>query len=709
MASSKDFEDIITVELLFTDIDDSLSTIFPGLTNICHRLITNCDYTTDTLAFHIFDIILQNYIKLLDIDEFVDAITHDKSIEHNRFLRQYYSITNQYDIRATKKTSRDIFFFLFDQINSSKRIISYLQNNLSNENQILLHTCSFILYTILKLLDNLRVKLTSNDLVKYQNNLFNSFIVFIDQYFIRKETSKQHNILIGQIGRFIWNISHITPIIPILINANCPQACLRWLALSYLDSDEYEFILHILYNIARHDEGGSLLNKLDCAKIVRQFKTKVLNMKTDFIIHNERYLTLCRILDLILSLVVDLDELYLEEVNNGTIRQVLSLSKMIFEHPYYIPRSELLIILMKLCTNDHIMDYIIHHEQCPKFFIIISNTLSLDIEKNFYKFIENENDFPILSITALANIFWSISFDDRYKNPLIQNINLIKKLEEFREIYPMNNVALYIHIPYQMSSLRRAIDGIFYNLYPSKFEIKSNPTSKKICSLMISYSQVNINFCQELCGMLNKLPELSINVDYKNGKYSWKEIIETIEQSHAVLFLISKEFYYSKSCRQEFIYVTDTFKKLFFPIFIERDFKPSGWLHKRVARLKSIRFGENDFLNTCEELLALINDNLSLNISLINNTLDITKWNDNEIKQWFSDHHIISELYEFYHFQNGNELLLYATATLAFSWIKEYERIKVRFEEKFKQQERSLSQDQFLQFIYALKRLPKQT
>jgi hypothetical protein len=94
---------------------------------------------------------------------------------------------------------------------------------------------------------------------------------------------------------------------------------------------------------------------------------------------------------------------------------------------------------------------------------------------------------------------------------------------------------------------------------------------------------------------------------------------------------------------------------------------------------------------------------------LINNVLDVTKWNDNEIKQWFSDHHIISELYEFYHFQNGNELLLYATATLAFSWIKEYERIKVRFEEKFKQQERSLSQDQFLQFIYALKRLPKQT
>jgi hypothetical protein len=153
--------------------------------------------------------------------------------------------------------------------------------------------------------------------------------------------------------------------------------------------------------------------------------------------------------------------------------------------------------------------------------------------------------------------------------------------------------------------------------------------------------------------------------------------------------------------------VTDTLKKLFFPVFIDPDFKPSGWLHQRIARLKSIRFGQKDFSTTCEELLVLINENLSMNISLLNNSLEVAKWNDQEIKQWFIKCNLIPELYEFYHFQNGNELLLYAHATLAFVWTKEYERIKLRFEEKFKEQEQNLSRDQFLQFIYALKRLPK--
>jgi hypothetical protein len=359
--------------------------------------------------------------------------------------------------------------------------------------------------------------------------------------------------------------------------------------------------------------------------------------------------------------------------------------------------SEVLIILMKFFTNDTIMYYILHHDLCPKFLTVILNNSSMGSEKNLYKFIEEEDEeLRVLSINAIGNIFWSISFDDQYKNSLIQNMSLIKKLET----YSNDNMALYIHIPYQMSSLKRAMDGIFYNLYPSK----SNPLNKQKGSLMISYSQVNINFCRDLYDMLSKLPELTINVDFKNGKYSWKEIAETLEQSDAVIFLLSKEFYSSKSCRQEFIHVTDRLKKTYFPIFIDLDSKPPGWIHKHVTRVKSIHFGEKDFLNTCEELVTLINDNLSLNISLTNDFSDVTKWNDNEIKQWFIDHEIILELYEFYHFQNGNELLLYANAILEFPWIKEFDRVKVRFQNK-----QNLSQGQFLQFIHALKQLTKQT
>ena len=684
----------------------SLSIIFLQLNDIYQSLTAN---NYKKISFDIFELIFQNYLKLLDIDLFVEIIIDQNYTENNEFLRKYFSIT-WYEINyvQARRTARDVYFLFFDQLASSRRILSYLQNDLSNDNPILRNICAFILYTILKLLNDLHFIVTNKDLAKHQNNLFNSFIQFLDQYFTRKESSRQREILIEQIRRFLSKLSHFTPTIPIFINIHCPQSCLRWLSIPYLDIFEYEFFLVMLYNTAHHDEGVSLLNQSNCAKIVRQFQANEMNKRTDYIINQEMRWRMYRILDLIVASTVDLDTLYLDEDRTGTIKRVLVLCKTVFEHPahpYEYKTSDLLIILMKLCTNDQIVDYMLQQDQCPKLLLVARKKLPSEIEKNFFGFLESYGDLNILTMTALANIFWSISFDDRYKSFLIQNINFIKRLENFRENSSINNSKSFIHIPYQMSSLRRTIEGIWQNLYPKKLEIK--PTTKTTCSIMISYSQVNIHFCRELFEMLSKLPELSIHVDFKNGKYSWNETAEMIEQANVVLFLLSKEFYYTKSCRQEFIYATDTLKKLFFPIFIDQEFKPSGWLHKPVTRLKSIRFGEKDFLTTCEELLSLINENLSMNISLINNSSNVANWNDKEIKQWFINHRIRSELYEFYHFQNGQELLLYAKATLAFPWMKEYERIKVRFEEKFQEQEQSLTQEQFLQFIYALKRLSR--
>lgn len=218
---------------------------------------------------------------------------------------------------------------------------------------------------------------------------------------------------------------------------------------------------------------------------------------------------------------------------------------------------------------------------------------------------------------------------------------------------------------------------------------------------MISYSHSNIDFCRRLYGMLSQHPELSISFDINNGKYLWKEIEETIQDSDLILFLISNDFFSSKSCRQEFIYVTDTLKKAFIPISITTDYQITGWLKNQTTELKHIRFAENDFMNSYENLLLMINKTLSINISLVKNIFNI--------KQWFIDNNIKSELYEFYQFENENELLLYAQAIKTSLWTKEYERIKSRFEQKFKPQELHLSPHDFSKFINALERLNKKT
>ncbi|CAF2807432.1 unnamed protein product, partial [Rotaria sp. Silwood2] len=703
----------------------SISGIFLKLNDICHNLITQNNYTA-LLAFDIFNIFLKHYIKLLDIDQFVDAIQHHSLKENTDLLRKFFHIKRHYDLQTlieqmTIKTQRKIFFSLLNELNSSTRLISYLQNTMSNDKDtdyVLINNCSFLLYAIFQILNDLRVKLIDNDLETYQNTLLTLFITFINEYFIKKEhlrvNEKQNDILIKEILYFIWNITDKTLTIPIFININCPQICLQWLSLSYLNSYEYKCIIGILNNIGRHDNGGIILNKFDCAKIVRQFKNEVLNINIDFIINKDIRSVISLLLDLILILVVDPDELYADEINNGTINQVLSIIKNISKSTEFQYKgchiSELLIALMKLCTNDNIIDYILQQNQCQTLFLTTLKIFLFNIEN---KNIDDDNlNSYVLAIMALANIIWSISFHDRYKNELIQNINILKKLEIFRENDTINYVLPQIYISHHMSSLRRTIDGIWHNLYPLlpiKLENKSNNNRQMTYSLMISYSHVNINFCQQLYDILSTIPKLSISIDINTGKYLWKEISQTIEQSDLVLFLLSKDFFYDKSCRQELIYVTDTLKKLFFPIFIDQDFKPTDWLHKRIARLKSIRFSDIDFMNTCEELLSMINEHLYMNISLVRNSLDIKQWNDHEVKQWFIKNHILPELYEFYQFRNGNELLLYAQATLAFPWINEYERIRLRFGEKFQQQKQNLSRDQFLQLINALERLQKQT
>lgn len=686
-SNAKEQTDILKVVRIFNEFS-SLSSLFGQLNDICQSF-SNANATRQGFSWMIFELIWKNYLTLFDAEEFVNGITGDYCKDNHRFLRQYFIMSNSIISPLSMKHSREIFFALVDRCNQSKRIQTYLEKEFSNER--VNNICRYLLYICLKICNSLNLILTFNDLVKYQNNLFDVFIRYLDRDFRKRENSREDNLLIEQMRLFLRNRSSITSTIPLFINAQCPQACLRWLTLEYLNSHEYEFILLMLYSMARHDDGAMVLKNAECVKIVRQFHKNELPMRMDWILDRDWYLKIQRILDMIYALLIDPADLYLEEMNTGMIKRLVFLTRTSLESSQYICKEyhvgELLIILMKLCTDESMLDYILQQDQYPDFFFFL-----------FYRLLWNmDKDVNDLAMTALVNILWSMSFDHQYQKYLIQHLALIKRL---RQISSNNTEVIAIYRPNQMSSLKRTLDGIWQNLYPGQLEIPSRNSST--CSVMISYSPMNIDFCREFYHMFVPIPELSISVDFKSGKYSWKETAEMIAQADVVLFLLSNEFYQSKSCRQELIYVTDALKKLFFPIFIDREFKPIGWLQKRVVRLRSIRFGEKDFVETCEDLLGLINENLSMNISWMKNSSDVKKWNSEDIEKWFVDQRLRLDLCDFYHFQNGQELLLYAQATLAFSWVKEYERIKERFEEKL-----SLSQEQFFKFIYALKRLLK--
>jgi hypothetical protein len=643
------------------------------------------------------------------MNSFVDVIAHHYSRENNNFIRSiFFSLTpleakNVGEVMKMKDREK-MYYRLLDQLSSSTRIISFLNNDFSlitnyddNIKRTITNSCGSVLIVFLRHLQVLNVRLTNNKLEKYQNTLFTPSVKFLDEYFMANKCL-QNDILITELLDFLVTTSNRTIIIPILINANCPQVCLRWLSLSYLNSYQYTCILTILCNIARHNEGAIILNTDQCYKILCQFEDNMLHVKIDFTIDMDVFFVVVLSIRIIVILSMDLDKLPNDNLYAGIYHLLLSGILVAFESRQFTYRgfdiSELLIVLMKICIYDNILDRLLQ-KHYDRFLLIL---------ENFFDYIENTRqtvvylDSDVLSVMALSNIIWSISFHDQYRNDLIKHIELIKKFNNYLTKDEIDEIIVNIHIPSYMCSLKRTIDGIWYNLYPS---LPSTPVKSNL-SLMISYSHVNLNFCRQLYDLLSQVSELTISVDINNCKYLWKDIAESIEQSDLVLFLISKDFFMSKSCRQEFIHVTDRLKKWFIPVFIDPNYKAIDWLDKRIAESKCIRFGEKDFMNTYDELLTIIQQVLCINISSDKRTLDITKWNDKEVKQWFINNKILSELYDFYQFQNGNELLLYAQAVSVFSWTKEYERIRPRFEKKFEEQEQNLSSHKFLAFINAL-------
>ncbi|CAF3855320.1 unnamed protein product [Rotaria magnacalcarata] len=665
-------------------------------------------------VMNMFEIILKNYLDLIDMNQFIDIIAHRYACKSNIVFASFFEsfnpegaleLTHKMPIKVRQQT----YYRILDQICSSKRIHSFLNNELlisiddKHIKRIVSNFCGLILILVLKILNSLNVKLLDIELKKYQNNLFIPFIKFIDEYFLTSQCS-QHDVLIRHILEFLHMVSDQPLTIPIFINAKCPQACLRWLSLPYLNAYEYIHCLQIVYNIARHDQGVIILNECQCYSVLMQFNTDILNNQMDFIIDKNWYEDLQLIYFMTIVLIIDPNELGAESTDwyiTYRLLPVISTSMLsrTFRHrKFHI--SEFMIILMKLCTNDNF----IHSISTKKKYELSQDVFdSLDfllhcveIERVDYNFLS----LDVLTITASANILWSISFHDRYKDKLIENIEIINRLVAFESSDTIDKILPNIYIPRHMSPLKRAMDGILQNLYPKSnadLDIGSSTKSKSVGSLMISYSHVDIDFCRQLYDTFSTIPELSISIDFNSGKYSWKDIAQTIVQSDLVVFLLSQNFFNSKSCRQEFIYVTDTLKKPFIPVFIDTEYEAIEWLKIRINEVKHICFDENDFLNICNQLISMIKENLSLNITVTKNTFDI--------EQWFHKNNLMLELQEFYQFQTGNELLLYAEAILGTLWTKEYERIRTRFEEKFKQKQLCLSPHDFLKFINALNAL----
>ncbi|CAF4453055.1 unnamed protein product [Rotaria sp. Silwood2] len=537
--------------------------------------------------------------------------------------------------------------------------------------------------------------------------------------FINSNIHCDDSSIIKQLFNLFIFLTEKTILVPSFINAGCVIYILQWLETEQLAYEIQGSCIHIFYNLAQKSEGAKALNQADGLRILKDCTYRLLDPN----VINGQYgfenmqLLYCMAMSLLIEPKQNheyvknhrriLDYLLQSTINASTMDNFCYAD-------FHISRP--IVVLTKLFVQDEIIKYVFDEAPVKNFPLSSKVAFFANLLIRFRGALTmDEDEANALTLTALFNILWSISFHDEYLSELQTNRQFLLTVKTFA--YDSSEIRSEKYVFSNMSPICKAANGILLNLGESiSTRVPQTPNiivqslaippanqSNRI-NLMISYSHANADFCHDLVNALQKDPRLDIWVDFiycRSGDL-WEEISEAIENAHVILFIITKEYQSSKSCRQEVMYARDTLKKRFIPIYLKNDFVANSWLGIRIVGAQYIRFGKRSFGDSITEILNLMVDNPSQKqkqnalkqtkmsttlatdpidiqdkildkhldksqdqpIELILNTVTnqpkpIEQWTFEDIDQWFHQNTIEPKLKDLYRFQHATDLLLY--------------------------------------------------
>ncbi|CAF3955055.1 unnamed protein product [Rotaria sp. Silwood2] len=706
----------------------------------------------------IFDI-LQATLKTY-IDELLSIKTCPKVISNNSFQEIFNSLISTQvtlDLSSIFENNlfyaRTVFYRSFDLI-SLPLIVDFLNDKYPSE---LFSHMTLIFCTIINYIDSAsrHVIFKKDDL----QNLVSSMHLLIEYVDKNKQNSNVTciSITVHSILLCFVTLTDKTILVPSIIETKCSNYVLKWISMQDLSLDIQRICMYILYNIARHDQGAEALNKANGINIVKDFQQRVLKPNKDN--NNELYTELrlfyCMILSLLTEPKENQEDLYnLRQILDQLMQLVVDGGQSVDNRCNGFHVSEPIVILTKLCVHDKILKYVLNESSVINMKAKSRIDCFCELLLKFRGALASENDLDQLSLTALFNILWSISFHDEYIEELKSNSKLLITIKSLANDHGEAWVDQYVSK--HMSSVSKAASGILWNLDENnpartvrtitvpetKKELPSDINITNRMRVMVSYSHADKEFCHQFVDALQKDDRLQIWIDfaYCHTEDFWEEIGQAIEQSNVVLFLMSKDYQDSKSCRQEVMYAKHSLKKRFIPIYIKKDFVATGWLGVRIVGPQYIRFEKKSFNDTIKELIKLIiedkkhqeydkkkvaepsttsprvlenkpientnnqikpNEDNHIKANRKSSKKSVEQWTKEDIAQWFDDNCIHQELIDLYDFRHGIDLLLYGQC-LRPDWQIEYNAISERYEEKYNTK---LYRDQFVRFVGAVNRL----
>jgi hypothetical protein len=392
----------------------------------------------------------------------------------------------------------------------------------------------------------------------------------------------------------------------------------------------------ILYNISRHDDGVKQLNNLHTSQVIKVFQNTNQNMKINIACYTTLVLLatpeeikndskrMNDVLDKLLEKVYDAS-ISLDHRANGELHL-----------------SELLIVFVKLFNDDYTLDYIMEQSKVD---LHASSTTEFFINQLFYYYFEISDKDPLkqATCTALVNILWSVSFQEKYKQQLKNVDTKFKKLIQNLTTKIDQKISPNQYVPRYIENIQKAATGLLFNIdelnHSANEHMSSTSTvldKNQTPMIMISYSHEDSEFCQQLYNEILKRGHY-VWIDFKFLKTGdlWEQIAAGMKCANVIVCLISEDYCKSKSCRWEATYALDKLQatKSIIPVFLRKHELPD-WLGKfsfsniisfifdllieiRTTVLKYVRFRdlkqlENDKLF---ELIDMIEYSLSSTVS----------------------------------------------------------------------------------------------
>ncbi|CAF3556461.1 unnamed protein product [Rotaria socialis] len=560
------------------------------------------------------------------------------------------------------------------------------------------------------------VAITENDLAP---NMFSYLLDFVKINLKYEERAK----LINNILHLVKVSSILPKLTPMVINSDWPNACIQWMKrIGRRPLYTTDFLINlILQKLARNAAAVDVLNQLNCDKALTESNEQ---MKKD---HNEEeYSSIYFVQCIIHALLIEAKEIKQKSIISDermchVLEQMISFlistaqNDSIFYKGCHI--SEILCVLCKLFINDDILKKCLNDNHglldCLSQLLIQYAAMSSDSTR-IYQMLTDE------TLLGLVNLLWSISFHESYHENLKSNVNLMQTLSNIATSSSLYTSRHFRAIPRDVSSLKQAAEGILWNLRRSHLTVPKEKLEEK-SHIMISYSHCDSTFCRELVDNLSH--RIPVWVDYKQKHLGtvhsddlWEEIAGAMETATTIVVIVSKDYYDSKSCRQELSYACDTLKKRIVPIYApNQKYKASGWLGIRIAGQKYVHFGRNAFTDALNELMSILT--LEQNFIAAEKSSDtvlptetkvdekrLKTWTTKDIRQWFLDNHIQNDLTTLLsdQFHTGTALIIYARHLKQF-YHREYAQVSTNYYNKFNG--KRLQTLDYITFVDALWRL----